>query len=396
MLANSVSITVDSGPAAAGGGQGAVIEDNIAYVTVTLCAPGGATCQTIDHVQLDTGSVGLRIVQSVLTPGLLAALPVETDASANPVGECYGFVDGYAFGSVRTADFKIGGESVSGMPVQIMGDTGAFANVPSSCSSGGGINLNSVQSLGANGIIGIGSTVLDCGTACTSPGGSAAAIYYDCPASGCASIVARAASATAPFEQLPNPVAVMAVDNNGTLIDLPAAPPGGAASAMGTLYFGIGTQTNNALGSATVLTTGSSSSPVGVGLLTAIYKGRALDQSSVDSGTNLYLFTDGAISACAGASFSGFYCPSSPLQLNPTLQGLNGVSASATFTLNNARTLFATNFSVLPGIGASPNLFPNPNPNSFDFGLPFFYGRRVFTAIEGRAVGNVTGPFVAF
>lgn len=164
----------------------------------------------------------------------------------------------------------------------------------------------------------------------------------------------------------------------------------------GTLYFGIGTQTNNGLGSAVVLTTSSSTSPNGVGLLTAIYNGQALDQSYFDSGTNLYLFTDGAIAACTGLSFAGYYCPPTPIQLSPTLKGLNGATATASFTLNNARTLFSTSFTVLPGIGASPTLLANPYPNSFAFGLPFFYGRQVFTALEGRAAGSGTGPFVAF
>jgi hypothetical protein len=395
-LGNSTAITVDAGPAAVSTGPGAVIEDNIAYITVTICAPGTTTCQTIDHVQLDTGSVGLRLVQSVLSPALLAALPQETDASSNPVGECYGFVDGYAFGSVRTVDFKVASETVSSMAVQVVGDSGAFASVPASCSSGGGSNLNSVQALGANGIIGIGPTVLDCGAACTVAGGSAAATYYDCPAAGCGAIIARTASASAPFQQLPNPVAAMTVDNNGSLIDLPAAPAGGETSMTGTLYFGIGTQTNNGLGSATILTTGSSSNPMGVGVLTAVYKGQNLTSSFVDSGTNLYLFIDGSIATCAGASFANFYCPTSSLQLSPTLKGLNNATANAGFTLNNARTLFNTSFAVLPGIGANPSLFPNPYPNSFDFGLPSFYGKRVFTGIEGRTAGGVTGPFVAF
>ena len=39
---------------------------NILYVNVTICAPGSTTnCQTIDHVQVDTGSQGLRILSSV-------------------------------------------------------------------------------------------------------------------------------------------------------------------------------------------------------------------------------------------------------------------------------------------------------------------------------------------
>lgn len=396
--ANIATITVDAGPAALDTGPGAYTQDNTLYVSVTLCAPGTTNCQTIDHVQVDTGSVGLRIFQSVLSPSLLSALPVESDPSGNPVGECFGYIDGYVFGSVRQADFQIGGESVAGMPLQVMADTGVFSSVPSSCSSGGGPNLNTVQLFGANGIIGIGTTTTDCGTFCQTAGGFSSAIYYDCPSSGCAAIIARAASATAPFQQLPNPVAAMSVDNNGTIISLPASPAAGEASMTGTLYFGIGTQTNNTLGAATVLTTTLSSSPDGPGLFTAIYSGQDLNQSFLDSGSTSYLFVDNTITACSGANYLGYYCPASPLSLNPTLQGLNGATASGAFALYNAKTLLSTSFSVLPGLGANPNAVSGlmAYPSSFDFGLPFFYGRKIYTALEGRSAGGTLGPYIAF
>ena len=182
--ANTAVLTVDAGPAVLAPGPHGVISDNLAVVSVPICAPGGSNCQTIDHVQVDTGSVGLRIEQSVLNPSLLAALPTQSDAGGDPVGECYQYVDGYAFGSVRDADFQIGGEKVAGMPFQVVGDTGAFSTVPSECTASGGANLNTVTALGANGIIGLGVTQTDCGTACTTAGGSRAATYYDCPASG--------------------------------------------------------------------------------------------------------------------------------------------------------------------------------------------------------------------
>jgi hypothetical protein len=54
---------------------------DLVFTTVTICAPGSTTnCQTIDHVQVDTGSVGLRIISSVLASGL--ALPQQQDAVA--------------------------------------------------------------------------------------------------------------------------------------------------------------------------------------------------------------------------------------------------------------------------------------------------------------------------
>jgi len=399
-LTNFAAITVDTGPPALNAGANGYLADNAPYVSVTLCAPGTSNCQTIDHVLLDTGSVGLRIAQGVLNASLLSAMPAETDPGSNPVGECYGYVDGYVFGSVRLADFQIGGETVSGMPVNVLGDSGVFATVPSSCSSGGGSNLNTVQGLGGNGILGIGLTATDCGSSCTRAGGNAAAAYYDCPSTGCSTIIARAASTSAPFQQLPNPVAAMSADNNGTIVSLAAAPAAGAASMTGTVYFGIGTQTNNGLGSATIFTTTTSSSANGVGFLTIVYGGKSLIDSDLDSGSNAYFFVDKSIAACNSTGLTGFYCPASPINLNITIQGLNGASVAETLVLNNAQTIFANNNgnnAVVPGVGANPNQnnFNAPS-NSFDLGLPFFYGRNIYTAIEGRSAGGATGPYFAF
>jgi len=398
-LTNFTTLTVDSGPTALTTNPNGYIDDNIAFVSVTICAPGSTTnCQTIDHVEVDTGSTGLRILVSVITPSLLSALSTETDASSNPVGECLGFVDGYTFGSVRQADFQIGGESVANMPFQAIGDTGVFSTVPSTCSSGGGTNEGTLLALGANGIIGIGVMATDCDAACTVPGGYGAAIYYDCPSTGCSSIITRAASTTAPFQQLPNPVAAMSVDNNGTIISLPAAPTAGEATMTGTLYFGIGTQTNNGLGSATVLTTTTSTSRDGAGLITVDFNNTALNESFLDSGSNLYVFSDSSIPICTETNYTDYYCPTSPVTLSTTLVGANGTSAPASIVINNAYTFFDSTNAVVPGIGGSPASLNQSAvyPQSFDLGLPFFYGRNVYTAIENRTAGSATGPYFAY
>jgi hypothetical protein len=55
--ANTVPVTVD---------RGLVGVVNIPNVSVTICVPGTSVCQTIDHVQLDTASYGLRVVNTAL------------------------------------------------------------------------------------------------------------------------------------------------------------------------------------------------------------------------------------------------------------------------------------------------------------------------------------------
>jgi hypothetical protein len=374
-LSNFTTISVDSGPAAASGNV------NIGFVTVKICAPGTTTCQTIDHIIMDTGSVGLRIENEALSTAMRAALPHTTTGSKG-VGECYQYVDGYVFGSVRTADFTIGGEAVSDMPLLVIGDDGDYANVPTDCSSGGGDSHDTIADFGANGIIGIGMGVSDCGSYCA--GTTSNGYYYTCVSANCT------ATMLATSAQVPNPVARMAVNNNGTVIDLPAVAHPGVVTLTGKLYFGIGTQTNNALGSQTILTTSD-------GLITATYNGTSLTQSFIDSGTNFYGFSDSAITACTG-DLAGFYCPTSSLDLSATLAGKNGASKVVAFTIDNTDQLVQGPNYVLPGLGGDPNGFDNLQPysNSFDFGLPFFYGRKVYTAISGRNAGGTLGPYVAF
>ncbi len=395
---NTATVTLDAGPAALRAGTNGYSAFNEPYVTITICAPGSTSnCQTIDHVILDTGSVGLRILAPVLNASLIAALPTQADASSNPVGECYQYVNSYAFGSVRIADFSIAGEKVAAMPFHAIADTGSFATVPASCSSGGGTAVASVQNFGGNGILGIGTTTTDCGSYCTSAGGSSAAIYYDCPAAGCGAIIARAANAAAPFEQLPNPVAAFPIDNNGSILSLPAVAQAGVTTLTGTVTFGIGTQADNALTATTVLPVTTSASRLGPGVLTATYKGKPLTQSFLDSGSNEYFFIDIALNPCTSTNLIAFYCPTTPTLLSPILTATNGVTASGAFTLYSPLNVFDSS-NVAPGLAINPTLVTPPLPfaNSFDFGMPFFFGKSVYTAIEGRPAGATQGPYFAF
>ncbi|MGC8507200.1 MAG: DUF3443 family protein, partial [Thiomonas sp.] len=48
---------------------------NSPYVSVTVCAPGSSTCQTIPDVLVDTGSAGLRLFSGALNSATLSSLP---------------------------------------------------------------------------------------------------------------------------------------------------------------------------------------------------------------------------------------------------------------------------------------------------------------------------------
>ena len=365
---NVQPISVDPGPAGI---------PNLAFTSVTICSSQNpANCQTIDHVQIDTGSSGLRIMASILSP--LLSLQQQTYAAGNPVVECAQFVDGYMWGPVKAANIKIAGEVANAVPVQIIGDPAFSALVPASCSNGLAAE-NTVQSFGANGLLGLSVFKQDCGSACASsaiPG-----FYYLCPSTGCQPTALGAA------QQLQNPVALFASDNNGVVIELQAVPATGAATVSGSLVFGIGTQTNNGLGSAKVLTVDPNT-----GHLITLFNNQTYSNSFVDSGSNGFFFADGSIPDCTDASF--FYCPAATLNLSATLQGINATMGAVGFNVANADMLFSGNSS---SYAAFVNLAgTSADGTSFDWGLPFFFGRTVFTAIEGQNTAAGMGPYVAF
>ncbi len=395
--AGSVAIVVDDGPAVLNTGPSPYTSADIAFVSVTVCVPGTSTCQTIDHLAVDTGSTGVRIFPNVLNASMVAALPQQLSVVGNPVGECFGFVDGYVFGSVRTADLSFGGQTASGMPIQLVADPALPSAIPASCSSGGGSNLDSVQAAGQNGVFGIGVELTDCGSDCAA-GSAGAATYYDCPTTGCSAIITRAANTSAPFQQLVNPIGALPQDNNGVVISFPAVAASGAATVTGSLTFGVGTTSNNMLGSSRILSTTTSASPAGAGFLTVVYNGQTLTNGFLDTGSNGLYFVDGAITGCTAMGFTGYYCPAQTLTLSASFLAASGGQISAVFPLENAMALFMTPNAALPGIGANPQLLSNlmPFPNSFDFGLPFFFGRTVYLAFEGRTAAGTAGPYIAF
>ena len=367
--ANSAPLIVDQGPKGAGGSV------DVPFVSVTLCIPGTTTCQTIDHVTVDTGSSGLRVLASVLSSDM--KLPQVNATTGDALAECFQFDDGYTWGSVRQADVKIAGEVASKIPLELIGDP-AFATVPAGCSSSG-TSEDTLRTFGANGLIGINQIIPDCGTFCAgSPAQEGA--YYSCSGSTCTAV------AVATSAQIANPIAAFPKDNNGAILQFPAVPAGGAATVAGTLIFGIGTASNNGLGSAQVLTVDSE------GNFTTLFDGQTLNTSFIDSGTNTLSFNDTSITQCTSAETSGFFCPTTPVSLSAQNKGLNGVTSTVSFTVESADTLFAeSSFSVFDDLAT-----PGVDNTSFDWGFPFFLGRNVFVALDGKTTPGGKGPYFAY
>jgi hypothetical protein len=362
-LSNFQNITASAGPANS---------VNLLFTNITICAPGSTTdCHTVDNILVDTGSVGLRLFASTLPAGL--KLVQQKAANGTALVECTQFADGYIWGPVKAADVKLGGEVVPSMSIQIAGDP-AFTNVPSDCSSSGP-SENTVNAFGANGVLGIGNFISDCGNLCASTAVSGA--YYACSSSTCS--VTNIAS----NQQIQNPVALLSKNNNGVLLQLPGVPLEGAANVGGLMIFGIGTEANNQLGAVKVYTVDPSNATFSITLNGTSYPG-----SFIDSGSNAFFFPSKTIPVCA----SGFYCANSPQTLDVFLQGKNGINTSFGFTIANADAQFQAhpNFNVFPLLGG-PGF-----DNNIDLGLPFFFGRTVYTAIEERQTPGGPGPYVAF
>ncbi len=369
---NTTSVIVDQGPA-----NGSV---NTLFTSVTVCVPGSTSnCQTIDHIQVDSGSYGLRLLAPVLPATF--TLPVETLSNGNSLVECTQFVDGYSWGPVVLADLTIAGETAKSLPVQVIGDS-RFTTVPSAC-SGTGTQEDTVATFGANGILGVGPFQLDCGDCDTVVQNQ----YYACAtAANCAETLVPTAM------QVPNPVTHFPVNNNGVIIDLPTVPPTGAVTVSGQLIFGIDTQSNNQSGTQTVLTVDGSAE------LVVTFNGQTLANSFIDSGSNGIFFADSNIVTCTATGLTTFYCPGNTLTLGLSIQGTNGVMVNnLTFNVGDTQAILSTaptdTYNVLPQLAGT---LPAGNAGSFDYGLAFFYGKRIAVAVEGSKTSVGTGPYIAF
>lgn len=340
---------------------------NMLTTRVTVCQPGTSNCATIDNIQVDTGSNGLRILASALPAGLsLAAV----SSGSGVTGECAVFGGGYTWGAVRSADVQMAGQLAASVPIQLIADP-ALPNVPSDC-AGSGPSMLTVASLRANGILGVGLFAVDCGGGCANT--ALPRWYYSCDSRG-----ACLASAQALAQQVANPVSRFALDNNGVVIDLPAIADAGAARVSGSLIFGIGTQADNTLGSASVIRTNQVT-----GYVVTSSAGETYAQSYLDSGSNALFFNSSQLPQCGY-----WYCPNSTQTASASIVGIDGATNTVSFEIGNSSTLFASPNNAFNDLAGRAS-------NSFDWGLPFFFGRRVYTAIEARLTSAGPGPYYAF
>ena len=375
--ANMTTVEVNGGPVP---GQ---VYPNAAFTSVTLCNPGSYTCQTIDGILVDTGSSGLRVLQSEIP---FLSVHSFVDGNGNTLDNCDALVDGsYLWGPVSLFDIYVNGETATSVPVQVV--SSAEIPVPTSCSNGG-TNENTPQLLGANGILGVGPEPTDCvldgtnycdGSSQPTPPN----LYYTCPSVGCATndsavIVNRS-------QQVANPIPFFSsvdfgTDTNGVILQFPPVS-GNETSVSGTMIFGIGTEPDNALGTATVFTLDSSDQ------FTTVFGTETLTSSFIDSGSNGFFFPD-SLPVCSVNT--QYFCPSSLTNLSATNTGATQGEGLVSFSVDNADSLLSTYpseaaFGTLAGPEGMPDACANGEGScTFDWGLPFFFGRSVYTAIDGQ------------
>jgi hypothetical protein len=374
------------------------------WTTVTVCAPGTTNCQTVDNVLVDTGSQGLRILSSALNATVAGSLG-SIQNSGTQLQECVQFAStDYAWGSMLAADVEIAGEKASSLPIQVIGYN--TSPVPAQCLAvpvnpnlPNGGNDDTVAALGGNGILGIGAFGYpwDCGSGCTSESNltTAGYPYYLCPTGE------ACAATTVPYQspdyQATNPIVLFSSsDNNGVLITLPSIAANGAAdgTVSGSLIFGIGTQSNNALASSATVYALDQYGNIPEITYNGFQYSSPNNTIVLDTGSEVLEILDAntlasvGISECADAP--GYYCPTNSVSFSMTAPEANNTLGTLTFNIMNADTLFATGNAAFNDIGGDGGT--SASTDDLDFGLPFFFGKTVYVGMGPGLYSNETGP----
>jgi hypothetical protein len=375
-------------------GPGPAASINTLYTSVTLCAPGSTTnCQKIDNIAIDTGTSGLRIFASALAPALASALPLQIDGTGNNIVECMQYAGGIAWGPVATADMTISAEKAASLPIQIIAPAQFSSPPPSTPCAGTGLPLDTATSLGANGMLGVSVFAQDCGSGCALSLVVNAGFYYACSSATSCNVTTVPVTSLSGPQQVPNPVALFPKDNTGVIIELPTVGATGASSSTGALVFGIDTETNNAFTLSQIVMTVD---PVD-GSVSASLDGTPYANSFFDTGSKGLFFdapaADTTLILCTDKANSNYFCPTATLNLTALVLSTSDAAVAVPFSVASADTLLTGSGSLL----AFSNLAGNASmPGIFDWGLPFFYGRNVYFAIQGKPTTVATGPIIAF
>lgn len=389
--ANNLRLVVEDVPALRGF---SVTNTNTLFADVRICEPGTSQCVTVDHLLVDTGSVGLRVLASKVRDGGLNLPPVNLSNHVGDIAyECFQFVIGGMWGRNATADVWLGQQRTSSpsISIHLIDDLSPSSMpVPADCTTAADNQiLSSATGLGANGILGIGSTTLDCGYNCTVGDYTNTFIqYYHCPPAATSSSACGPAS-VAFNEIVYNPVSALpAPFNNGYVLKMPAVGGAGATTARGELILGVDsyrpgvdTYSDNRVPS------GASKAELGVDYtnnidsylnVTTTFRGVDYPVSYLDTGTNGMFFSHASLTSFICAPW---YCPPATLALDAAISDGKTVKTNApapvSFQIGNG--MF---YTANPAISDNAGIAIGPDAaKTFAWGMPFFYGRQVYLTI---------------
>ncbi len=361
--ANEMTVYMDSGYNA----QGVA---NREYVTVHICQPGSTTlCQDVDHVILDTGSTGLRIFESFISPSISLPVVQASDGIGSPLTQCMYFNGGVDYGSLHYADVYLAGEYAPQVQVQIMNDP-LYTIYPSNCPVETQYNPQS----GAKGVLGVGAKKTT----------NQSSLYACATPQTCV-------LTTNNYNYPLNPVAqFVGNDNNGVIVSMGSVPASGTTSMTGKLIFGIGTQANNQLPANATLLYSNESVPNCEFSLS--FNGSNYS-SMFDTGTPFTASQLGSVPNCS--SYPNFYCPDNTTLFSATLYSYNSFSGpSINFTspvLNYQTYINALGFPtwILPNF----IIVPNQLNGNMIIGMSQLYGKTIYVAIDHQPTPYGTGPF---
>jgi hypothetical protein len=333
-------------------------------VIITVCTPRTSTCQFIDDILLDTGSSGLRIFKQAVNVPL-----TQVNSGIGSLAECIQYADGSsAWGPVERASVILGNERAVEVPIQVIDST--FGTRPAACGNAD----QSPADAGFNGILGVGLFLQDCGQACSDVSDNG--MYYACDGSSCQ-------GTTVPLsKQLQNPVALLPKDNNGVIVELPSVPLGGVPSVNGYLVLGIGTRENNVPAKVKTYPTDQN------GEFITKFNGVSY-YSFLGTGSNGLFFASNSLPDCVQPN-SDWFCPSSTQSFSAINRGSSGSpKGTVSFDIGNYDSLISSFNNVFAEIGGN-------DPDYFDWGLPFHFGRNIYVGFEGTASALGSGTYWAY
>jgi hypothetical protein len=391
---------------------GSVYYSNEPLVSVTICTPNHTLttqCQTISNILLDTGSSGLRVFSSAIASNVtLTQETVNVGGLGYDLAECAEFGSASTWGPIETADIILGNLQATNIPMQVIDSSFVSSDYCTGAET-------DPCSAGFNGILGVGIFNYDCGSDCglTAIGPTLPynpRMYYGCNGTSCGNMITDSTALQIPLtSQVTNPVASLPTGyNNGLAITLPSVGVNGASQVNGTVTFGIGSTAYNVPATTVSVYPADSSGQTdgfGADFLTVFNSqsnttyGNSTDDDGnaitafLDSGSNaLYIPSVSGLTTCSDAS--AFFCPTTDYSLLATIEGIDGTpTTSINFTAYNFDDLFATNNTAFNNVAGSGG-------ETFDWGLPFFYGRTVYLGLQNQSatfnITTETGPYWAF